>query len=61
MKFSKPVTDAEKKRRATFIQRATEAEEDPSKRKIVVKEVLAELTALNDGNDRGEHRTCREM
>ncbi|UZJ51697.1 hypothetical protein CBS101457_001017 [Exobasidium rhododendri] len=48
----KQVTDAEKKRRSVFIQRATEAEEDPSKRKIVVREVLAELTALNDGNDR---------
>jgi hypothetical protein len=50
----KQQTDAEKKRRAVFIQRATEAESDDNRRRIVVKEVLSELTALSEGNDRGE-------
>lgn len=50
----KQINDEEKKRRAVFIQRALEAEEDVNRRKIVVKEILTELTTLNDGNDRGQ-------
>lgn len=57
----KPVTDAEKKRRAVFIQRATEAEEDDNRRRIVVKEVLAEVTAVKEGNDRGKCRRGAAM
>lgn len=53
---SKQQNDAEKKRRAVFIQRATEAEGDDNRRRIVVKEVLSELTGWSEGNDRGEER-----